>query len=79
MGTCRRPIIATPSPPPSNYTPHEGLNWAKQKSRKLVVFGRKLVEIPSPFIVILINIGENDILMYLFIDMKYAGDQDYKQ
>ena len=32
----------------------------------------------SPFIVILINIGENDILMYLFIVMKYAGNQDYK-
>ena len=31
------------------------------------------------FIVILINTGENDILMYLFIDMKCAGDQDYKQ
>ena len=35
--------------------------------------------IHSPFIVILTNIGENDILMYLFIDMKYAVDQDYKQ
>ena len=61
------------------YTPHEGLNWANQKSRKLGVFGRKLVGIHSPFVVILTNIGENDILMYLFIDMKYAVDQDYKQ
>ena len=61
------------------YTPHEGLNWANQKSRKLGVFGRKLVGIHSSFIVILTNIGENEILMYLFIDMKYAVDQDYKQ
>ena len=34
--------------------------------------------IHSSFIVILINIGENDTLMYLFIDMKYAVDQDVK-
>ena len=64
------------SPVPPNYTPHEGLIW---KSRKLGVFGRKLEGIHSPVIVILINIGENNILMYFLIDMKYAGDQDYKQ
>ena len=36
------------------YTPHEGLSWANQKSRKLGLFGRKLGE--SNFIDILIDI-----------------------
>ena len=56
------------------YTPHEGLSWANQKSRKFGVFGGN----PLPFYCYFEIIGENDILMYLFIDMKYAGDQDYK-
>ena len=36
-------------------------------------------ESTSHFIVILINTGENDILMYIFIEMNNAGDQDFKQ
>ena len=43
------------------------------------VFARSWWESTSHFIVILINTGENDILMYIFIEMKNAGDQDSKQ
>ena len=46
------------------YTPHEGLNLANQKNRKLEVFGRKLEETSQNCIDILINISENETILF---------------
>ena len=55
------------SPPHSNnniYTPYEGLNLANQNNRKLEVFGRKLEETSQNCIDILINISENETILF---------------
>ena len=46
------------------YTPYEGPNLANHKSRKLGIFGRKLEEATPHFIIILINITENETIMF---------------
>ena len=68
------PILGHPSPLPpplptmfpsrSNYTPYEGLNLANQNNRKLEVFGRKLEETSQNCIDILINISENETILF---------------
>ena len=46
------------------YTPYEGLNLANQNNRKLEVFGRKLEETSQNCIDILINISENETILF---------------
>ena len=46
------------------YTPYEGLNLANQNNRKLEVFGRKLEETSKNCIDILINISENETILF---------------
>ena len=49
---------------PLLYTPYEGLNLANQNNRKLEVFGRKLEETSQNCIDILINISENETILF---------------
>ena len=46
------------------YTPYEGLNLANQNNRKLEVFGRKLEETSQYCIDILMNISENETILF---------------
>ena len=48
----------------AGYTPYEGLNLANQNNRKLEVFGRKLEETSQNRIDILINISENETILF---------------
>ena len=55
----------------TSYTPYEGLNLANQNNRKLEVFGRKLEvfgrkleETSQNCIDILINISENETILF---------------
>ena len=59
--TLRNIHVAIHYNPP--YTPYKGLNWAKKKSRKLGVFAGSWMEATPHFIVILIDIGENNVIM----------------
>ena len=46
------------------YTPYEGLNLANQNNRKLEVFSRNLEETSQNCIDILINISENETILF---------------
>ena len=46
------------------YTPYEGLTLANQNNRKLEVFGRKLEETSQNCIDILIDINENETILF---------------
>ena len=46
------------------YTPYEGLNLANQNNRKLEVFVRKFEETSQNCIDILINISENETILF---------------
>ena len=46
------------------YTPYEGLNLASQNNWKLEAFGRKLEETSQNCIDILINISENETILF---------------
>ena len=48
----------------ARITPYEGLNLANQNNRKLEVFGRKLEETCQNCIDILINISENETILF---------------
>ena len=48
----------------AGFTPYEGLNLANQNNRKLEVFGRKLEETSQKCIDILINISENETILF---------------
>ena len=56
--------LLTFHPLPLDYTPYEGLNLTNQNNRKLKVFGRKLEEISQNCIDILINISENETILF---------------
>ena len=46
------------------YTPYEGLNLTNQNNWKLEVFGRKLEATSQNCIDILINISENETILF---------------